>query len=763
MLVVLALVASLSFSIRVVDPAGAPIPNASVTVTTRDARVHVQVRTDATGTAQLAVAGEQYILQIEAAGFASLTRAIDASDQESPLQLTLALAGVHDRVVVTASGDLQTADEVSKAVSVIDTREIEARDTFTVVDAIRTVPGISVQQLGGPGSFTSIKLRGLREQDTAVLIDGVRFRDAGAPQGDATGFAGELYLTNLDRIEVLRGSGSSLYGSHAVGGAINLITRAGSSAPTANLRVEAGGLGLTHAAGHAGTGTEGGRLRLSVGAGHTQTSRGVDGDDRATNSSLQARGDVRVGAAATASARLYVSDADSKINESPGAIGPLPTTGFVAAIPMATFTPSLNDPDNVRDSRFRSTLLRFDHRASPRLGYSASWHRLTTTRTYLDGPLGPSPFEPVGPTTSAFDGALDTLDARADVDWNARHQTTFAYERERERFVSRSMPVNPSAAWDADIVQTSHSLSLQQQLRLPSLSVAASARAQGFSLERAAFTPADRAPFSGTVFTTPPTALTADLSAARWIATTSTKLRTHVGNAYRAPSMYERAGSSFGSRDYTVYGDPRLGPERSLSVDAGIDQTLFSGRARLSATVYRARLRRVIAFGAVDRATDPFGRSSGYLPADGRVAKGVELSARLEPSLATALDVAYTFADAAPPAGNREGLPRASAVPAHQLSALMIQRIGTALQFSLQVEAAGDHYVTLFDPVSFGSRAYRFDGVIKADVAAAYTVPLRRLRLRLSGIVENVLDRESFVQGFRAPRRIARVGVTFLL
>jgi outer membrane receptor protein involved in Fe transport len=144
------------------------------------------------------------------------------------------------------------------------------------------------------------------------------------------------------------------------------------------------------------------------------------------------------------------------------------------------------------------------------------------------------------------------------------------------------------------------------------------------------------------------------------------------------------------------------------------------------------------------------------------VAKGVELSARLAPSIATALDIAYSFADAAAPAGNREGLPRASAVPAHQFSALMIQRIGTAVQFSFQVEAAGDHYVTLFDPVSFGSRAYQFDGVIKADLAASYTVPMRRVRLRLSGIVENLFDREYFVQGFRVPRRTGRVSLTLL-
>src|SRR3989304_3606598 len=76
-------------------------------------------------------------------------------------------------VACTGAGHLQTASEVSKAVTVVDAGEIAARNEFSVADALRTVPGATVQQLGGPGSFTSVKLRGLREQDTAFLIDGV--------------------------------------------------------------------------------------------------------------------------------------------------------------------------------------------------------------------------------------------------------------------------------------------------------------------------------------------------------------------------------------------------------------------------------------------------------------------------------------------------------------------------------------------------------------------------------------------------------------
>jgi outer membrane receptor protein involved in Fe transport len=226
--------------------------------------------------------------------------------------------------------------------------------------------------------------------------------------------------------------------------------------------------------------------------------------------------------------------------------------------------------------------------------------------------------------------------------------------------------------------------------------------------------------------------------------------------------MFERAGVSFGSRGYSVFGDPGIEPERSISVDAGLDQTLSSGRALLSATWFHTRLTRVMSFQSLDLGTDPFGRSSGYRSADGRTARGLELSARLQPHRTLQASLAYTFADAPPPAGSRDGLPRASAVSAHQFSTLVTLTLSPVC-VSFELEAAGAHYVTLFDPVSFGSRAYRFAGATRGDVAGSYRIPIGRTGIRLFGTIENAFDRGYFVQGFRTAGRTARGGlaVTF--
>ena len=304
-------------------------------------------------------------------GLRERSRTIAVRAGNSSITVALAVAGVTEHIVVTAAGHLQESGEAAKAVSVVDSPEMRWRNVFAVADAIRTSAGVNVQQLGGPGAFTSIKLRGMREQDTAMLIDGVRFRDGSSPQGDATAFAGELYITDLDRVEVLRGSGSSLYGSHAIGGAVNLITRSGLGRPAADINVEAGGLGFSRASTHAGAGALNGRLGFSVGLGHTRVTQGVDGDDGARNTSVQGRVDLRLRAiGARVRARCMDPRRVSKINESPGAIGPLPSSGFVEAT-TATFVPAANDPDNQRDSSFLSTLAVFEQRPSSRLGYIA--------------------------------------------------------------------------------------------------------------------------------------------------------------------------------------------------------------------------------------------------------------------------------------------------------------------------------------------------------------------------------------------------------
>ena len=138
-----------------------------------------------------------------------------------------------DTIVVTASRSEEKLSEVGKSISVIGIDIIEQRQTASLADLLRTMPGVTIQRNGGLGTLTSIFIRGAQSEQTVALIDGVKINDPSSP-GGGFNFA-DLLTDNLERVEILRGPQSVLWGSQAIGGVINIITRA----PTDNLELRA--------------------------------------------------------------------------------------------------------------------------------------------------------------------------------------------------------------------------------------------------------------------------------------------------------------------------------------------------------------------------------------------------------------------------------------------------------------------------------------------------------------------------------------------
>jgi iron complex outermembrane receptor protein len=265
-------------------------------------------------------------------------------------------------------------------------------------------------------------------------------------------------------------------------------------------------------------------------------------------------------------------------------------------------------------------------------------------------------------------------------------------------------------------------------------------------------------------FQAPPTAYTGDGSIAYLFRRSGTKVRAHVGNGYRAPSLFERFGTSFGSFGYSVYGDPGLRPDRSIAVDAGIDQTFYRNRARASATYFYTRLQQVIIFdfsGAISPATDPFGRFGGYRNTNGGIARGVELSLTAAPTRTLNLSAAYTYTKSLQRTPQVPGVLRSLVIPDHQFSLVATQRFGRRVLVNFDLSASSDYLAPIFDPNTFVSRAYRFRGLAKADLGGSYTLPLNESSsLRFFGYVDNLFGREYFESGFRTPGRTGRAGAS---
>lgn len=679
-------------------------------------------------------------------------------------------------VIVIASGTSQLIDEVSKSVSFLNDEELKNRNEISITDALRTVPGLRVQQSGGFGRIATIKTRGLRNQDTAVLVDGQRFRDAAAITGDASPFLSDLTVTSVERVEVLRGSGSSLYGTNAIGGVFNVQTDNFQRPFHGNLLAEGGGLGQFRGRANFSGGLSD-KAFYNFGLSHTNFSKGIDGDDAARNTSGKAALRFNFSNYAQLTGRFYFTDAFVQLNSNPRAIGTLPPTGIVEARPLsrselrrfetgtpanqlnredANFIPDANDADAAQDSRFYNVNIALEGIINQFANYRVSYQNLNTRRRNYNGPAGVG-FQFTG--ENHFGGQIQTLQAKSDLVLRS-NTLTVGYEFEREKYGNDGFPFNSNTLTSfTRAAQTSNTFFVQDQLEAfdRRLQLSGAFRAQFFNLERPRFSSAN-APYQTLTLENPPTAYTFDGSAAYFIRSTGTKLRFHIGDGYRVPSLYERFGESFGS----VYGNPELKPELSAAVDAGIDQTFASNRVRLSATYFYTNLYRVIGFGSnfprcFFPQPEPFGRCDGYYNTGGGLARGGEFSGEFQPFATTSIFTSYTYtnSDQRSPQLAGSGIFSTLGIPAHQFSVVATQRLFDRLTLNFDFVATNSYLVSVFP------RVYRFEGLRKGDLTASYEIPTKndKLRVRLFGTIDNIFNQDYYENGFRTARITGRGGL----
>jgi vitamin B12 transporter len=141
-------------------------------------------------------------------------------------------------IVVTATKTEESIEEVASSVSVVSSQDIDNSKDMTVRQALQEVPGLFVAGEGGLGRRTSVFIRGARSEDTLVMMDGMEINDPISP-ARAFNFS-DLLTDNIDRIEVVRGPQSTLYGSDAIGGVVNILTKKGTEKPKFSLLTEGG-------------------------------------------------------------------------------------------------------------------------------------------------------------------------------------------------------------------------------------------------------------------------------------------------------------------------------------------------------------------------------------------------------------------------------------------------------------------------------------------------------------------------------------------
>ena len=463
---------------------------------------------------------------------------------------------VPEKVIVT--GTRLAGQESDSNVSVIDAGTIAARDPANAVDLLRDLPGVFVQQSGGRGSVVSLFTRGAKPNFTLVLLDGVKANDPTNTRGGSYDFS-TLDMNDIERIEFVRGPASAIYGSDAVGGVINIITRHGSAEPEAGLSAEGGSFGYARMAGHV-SGPVGGAT-ANLGLSYTDSGMPVQGSN------------------------VKGTNLDGALSLPQIAGASIDLTGRYDGSIATSF------PDSSGGPRL-ATLRSLDHRdidegvlgAHARRGVTDWWQAALDYGFYSRGADVTSPG--VAPSAQTPTG----IPANGDKARFTRHEATFTNR------------LTPLPGLDAAIgmdVQAEHGVDdgyLQfGPAKLPTHFALNRTIWAGFAEARYQVTPSlslsgstryDAT--SGTDHVSPQAR--ADYALPDW----GTHLQLSWGKAFKLPSFY-----SLGN---PIVGDPNLKPEEAENVEAGFTQSLWDlGRWKVEA--YATNYRDLIDFrpGAVPK------------------------------------------------------------------------------------------------------------------------------------------------------------------
>jgi outer membrane cobalamin receptor len=634
----------------------------------------------------------------------------------------LHLSGITESIVVSAAQVEVPLSRTPDTVTVITAADLKSTQVETVADALRFVPGLSIVRSGGRGAITSVFPRGGDPKYTLVLIDGVRANDFVNGGYDF----GHLTVSDIDRIEVVRGPQSALFGSEATGAVVQIITRRG-GAPHFDALIEGGNEKTSRevvgAAGSHGLWSFGGGAEWARSDGFTGTAP-ASGETVSNDDDRLWRVSGSLGWQRPGGADLLVT---GRVNrDERGFPGPY------GSDPIGVFPGVDRVSRGVNNTRQVGS--QFSHSWSPRL-------RQRVEANYMDFSSDfASSFGPSTSGTRRFDGRVQE-DMVLSSSLSASGGVAFLREHGDSSFFT-------GASGDAIPIERSQT-GLFAELRYSGndrLSITGGGRLEHLSRDGL-----EAGQFTRPAFPTQTINSFNPKVAVSYLAATSTRVHASAGTGIRPPDAFEIAFTD----------NPNLKPERSRSIDAGVEQRLAGGSLVVGATAFfNSYDDLLIAVGTSIQNASQFKTDN----ISNARARGLELSGdgRLGPSIT--VHATYTFLAseilsldgldqiAQPPFKVGDPLIRR---PRHQGSLGVTYTIGRLVTFG-EVSARGE---TLDIEPNFGAFGGLFPAAGYAVVnlgASARVVPL----LELYGRVLNVGDRSyEEALGFPALGRSVIIGL----
>ncbi|HUT36353.1 MAG TPA: TonB-dependent receptor [Planctomycetota bacterium] len=602
-----------------------------------------------------------------------------------------------ERVVVTATRLETPYEQVGSSLTVITRQEIERRKQTTVLDLLRGVPGLDVTQAGPAGSTASVFIRGAKSEHTLVLMDGVEMNDPMTP-GRSFDWA-HLTTDNVERIEVLRGPQSTLYGSDAIGGVINIITRKGKGRPSVTLTSEVGShhtfreslsaLGATPVFNYAVSAS-----RFDT-DGVSQAARwyGNREDDGYRNCTFATKLGFTPAENFEVDVITRCVDARADLDNFEGVLG--------------------DDPNYTTDVRqhfvrAQGRLKLFDGRWEQKFGVSYS----NLDRTFRNDTDLAHPFDL---ERRSYRGRTLKFDWQHNLRLHETNTVTLGLETEEER--GQSMSYWEYFDWWTMAPGSSSSPFSERSARMNSVYVQ-----DQISLWDRWFTTIGARLDDHSAFGSQTTYRVASIYHIR---ATGTRIKGSHGTGFKVPTLFQLYAGK--------YGNATLQPEESKGCDIGIEQDLFGGRLTLGATCFRNEVKNLI-----DMRFDTWQYYNTGLDAH-----GVELTATARPLDNLTITASYTHTRSTETVTKEPFVRR----PRDKASLNVNYRPIPKLNLNLGVHYVGPREDFLFDNVNWGpTTRVTLHRYVLVNAAASYDVTSN---LQVFGRVENLLDqRYEEVKGY---------------
>jgi vitamin B12 transporter len=605
-----------------------------------------------------------------------------------------------DEVVVSPTGLPTPAKEIASSVTVVTAQEIAQQQRRTLPQALAAVPGLNIVQIGGPGGQTSVFMRGTNSNHVKVLIDGIEANDPSTPNRSFD--FGQMQTNDIERIEVLRGPQSGLYGANALGGVISITTKRGEGPPKVAGSVEAGSYGTFN-------------QTLSVSGGDDRFDYAFSvAHFKSDSTPVTPPNLVPIGRRINPnsydnwsySARLGFKLTDTISLNWVGRY----SDGYLLSTDDSGF-PSL--PNAYRSAQdYKQAFTRgevvwdpLDGRFVNRFGVSYTNQDRTNRSPNAIGILGL-------PTNNL--GERTKLDWRGDLELTQGQTLVMGLQYENERLESPTLTASNGNSGAFAELQSNWT-------------------ERFFTVANIRHDHDDS--FGGHT--------TYRLAPAYIVPGGETKLKASYGTGFKAPTLSERFSDSRPAFDF--YGNPDLKPEESRGWDAGFEQPLLDGRVNVGATYFHNDIDNLILTNAARTSYTNIGRAK---------TSGVESFAALELSPQFKVRADYTFTLAKDETAHQELLRR----PRHKASLIATWTPTEKLTLSATLIYLGARVDGNRD---FSISRLRAPSAAIVNLAADYKLSDK---LTLFGRVDNLFDkRYENPVGFLVPGLSAFGGLRFAL